>query len=719
MLKNHKVFYIFLVLGFIMAMMVAIGRFNVESENKAVDFILDYSEVSKLALQSEEDISVWLKNFKDMGINKVGLYEESLNSLIEEGKPVKAELMKNVVKDIYWKEKLPDNLVARIEANSLDENDILVTVNSESLYDFIKNGFKSRYDSDKFISIEGEEADYIYIDSQAEHTLFKPIIKYQDTMKKDFVEVAEAVSSKLMTLSIGLDNDKVRIIENAGMSVIPRTVGYDGWNDEKFEAAVINEYKGLKKTPEYIMFAGSEIIGQDAGSSALKEYIYENDIKIAMIETTFQRENIEQSGLIGLVEESGYNAVRAFTTWNYIQNRYQYYNYPGSEEIENTFFRAVIERNIRLIYFKPFKEFKDNYIYITDVAEYKRMFDSLEKRLETHNVSFGEASVMMPYKIGLMQKWIITVGAIAGGMILLTAFIPLKAKYRYGMFSILAILALGAYEIRPVLAELLSAFGAAVVFPCLAVLYLLNKCRKYMNLENESEGLANILKWSIKDLVAAVCISLAGAIYTSSVIADINYLLEINIFRGVKAAQLIPIVIFALLYISFIGLNLEQKNSKLSIKAIKDILNANIKVWVVIVGLVLLAAGYIYIARTGQETSVQPMNIEMILRNFLENVLLARPRTKEFLIAFPALMLTIYTIIRRLGWLPFIFGLAAVIGQTSVVNTFMHLRTPIYLSITRTGYSLLFGVIFGIIYIVVLEAVIRLYKKIREKYCNA
>ena len=61
------------------------------------------------------------------------------------------------------------------------------------------------------------------------------------------------------------------------------------------------------------------------------------------------------------------------------------------------------------------------------------MFTSLEERLKEHNINFGEASVMLPYKIGWLQKWIMTIGALAGGMILLSAFITLKEKYRYGI----------------------------------------------------------------------------------------------------------------------------------------------------------------------------------------------------------------------------------------------------------------------------------------------
>ncbi len=49
--------------------------------------------------------------------------------------------------------------------------------------------------------------------------------------------------------------------------------------------------------------------------------------------------------------------------------------------------------------------------------------------------------------------------------------------------------------------------------------------------------------------------------------------------------------------------------------------------------------------------------------------------------------------------------------MTSVNNTFMHIRTPLYLGFFRTGYSLLFGVIAGIIGIFVFEMIYKIYTK--------
>jgi len=53
--------------------------------------------------------------------------------------------------------------------------------------------------------------------------------------------------------------------------------------------------------------------------------------------------------------------------------------------------------------------------------------------------------------------------------------------------------------------------------------------------------------------------------------------------------------------------------------------------------------------------------------------------------------------------------------MTSVNNTFMHIRTPLYLGFARTGYSLLFGILVGIAGILIFELGYRIYKKLERQ----
>lgn len=138
-------------------------------------------------------------------------------------------------------------------------------------------------------------------------------------------------------------------------------------------------------------------------------------------------------------------------------------------------------------------------------------------------------------------------------------------------------------------------------------------------------------------------------------------------------------------------------------KDFAGILNWTIPVWGFLLLGVLFMAGRYYLARTGHETSVTVSSVELVLRNILENISYARPRTKEFLIAFPCIMLTVYASVRRMPFWVGLFGLAGTIGMASVINTFEHIRTPLYLGFMRTAGSLVLGTLLGMAYIFIFE----------------
>ena len=91
------------------------------------------------------------------------------------------------------------------------------------------------------------------------------------------------------------------------------------------------------------------------------------------------------------------------------------------------------------------------------------------------------------------------------------------------------------------------------------------------------------------------------------------------------------------------------------------------------------------------------------MRRFLENIMYARPREKEFLVGHPAFFLMVAAVYRR--WpqvLHFFLVIASVIGLGSMVETFAHIRTPFLMSFIRGINGWLTGLVVGILLIAVL-----------------
>ena len=717
--KTNRVLWLLVALAVLVSLAVVGNRWRAESDNKTYDVVLDYNELELLAEQSDQDISWWLEQFRDMGITRVGLTEESLSTLMENSPfPVSAKLMDEVMQDADWMEQYPAAFVDAITRYGYDRFDVLVEAAGSEAVAFVTDAVSRRFHSEDVVLLNQGDACYILINGTVTDTLYTETQKTYTTKSDGFVERRKIASSKLLYVSLGLMPEKVEAIQALGMEIIPRTLCYNGRNDTHFAQAVVDGYRQYNIEPSYIIAGGEAVIGyDDAADGFALDYIRDNGITIGLIETNVQRENILQTGVEEIAQATGYQTVRVFSVWNYIQYRYGYYGYTGAEEIENTFYRAIVERNIRILYFKPIKYTDDSFAYVTDMDVYRDLFDSLDQRLASHNITRGQASTLEDIQVPALALLAMGLGAGIGGALLPAAFLPIRKKWTLVLAGAAAVLVAAAWVVLPNSFRLLVSFASAVVFACLAAVFFLWSAKHTAQTLQADAGLQQILPRSVGILAGSVLIALAGAMMTAAPLSSTAFMLEIGIFRGVKLAQLVPLSFFCVLFLSYYGIfEKERASDTLHFGDITTALQWTIPVWALLVLGVIAAAGYYYLARTGHESDVSVSTLEIVFRNDLENLLLARPRTKEFLVAFPGVMLAVYCAVRRMPFFTAVFGLAGTIGMTSVCNTFMHIRTPLYLGFVRTGYSLILGIVLGIVYMVCFELLLRLWGRAREKF---
>ena len=720
-IKKNALPLAILALTVTVSLFVIAGRWQGEAANKTYDVILDYTELEWMAEQSDHDTAWWLKEFHDMGVSQVGLTEENLTTLMENSPlNVTATVMDEVMQDAGWREEYPEAFAAGIEDFGVDRFDVLVEAEGKEAVDFVVPALREHFPAESFFCYQEGDSAYILMDGTAGDALYGGKGAYTNTKNKGFVEREDLLSSKLMYVSLGLLPEKVEAIQAAGMAIVPRTLCYAGHNDTRYAQASVAGYEKHGITPAYIIAGGEALLGYDEGGDFVRDYMERTGASLGMIETNVQRENIKQTGVEETAQATGCNAVRVFSMWDYVQYRYAYYGYEGAEEVANCIYRAIVERNIRAVYFKMVKATDDLHVYITDPEVYRDLFDSLDQRLAAHGISRGRASVMEDYQVPSLALLAVGLGAGVGGALLPDTFLPMKRKWTLLLTGAAAVCVAGAWKVLPNSFRLLASFASAVVFPCLAAAFFLMAAKRTGQKLDQNAGLLKILPRSIAILAIAVAISMAGAMMTAAPLSSTGFMLEMGIFRGVKAAQLLPLAFFCLLFVSYYGLfEKDRKNDHLDPRDIFTALGWTIPMWAVLLMAAVGLAGYYYLARTGHETGVTISDTEMIFRNDLEYLLLARPRTKEFLVAFPGIMLAVYCAVRRLPFWTALFGLAGTIGLTSVCNTFMHIRTPLYLGFVRTAYSLLLGILVGALMIAGFELLLRLYRVLAGKFGGA
>ncbi len=707
--QNKKIFLVILLSIIILATTI-FTRINIESGNKVIDVVLDYVEMNEMASQSDNELKWWFGNFKNIGVKYVGLHEENLESMIDDNKDVEVVMGWELLRS----SRLKELYVAGLESDyEIGKYDVLVNTGTEKIFNFIYDGLNKRYEEGLFEILSHEEGRYaILLKGTINDTVYLKGKAFIDVYNKGVALRETPYTSKLIKLGLGFDDEKIELIRESGLEVLPRPSNYNLWTTDKYIKTLLDDFKNFDMIPPVFIFTGDAVLGYPNYNYLVSEYMQDNDIKVGLIETSVQRKHLEQTGIEDLARGLEYNAVRIFSVWPYVQERFKFYNYEGAEEIENAFYRTVTERNIRLIYFKPFKENKVS--FVTDFEEYKKMFDRFENRIAAHGMTIGRSSIMAPNRVRIAKQTLIGWGVVAAGVLLLSFLFSMNSKTK-DILLILGMLAVPAiYVIIPLLMEKIMALAASIIFPSLAMVWVCSQCKKHFD-DDREHSLLNIMGIGIKDLAIATAISALGGFFVAGILSNTEFLLEMDIFRGVKFSQIVPIILYGATYIAYFGYK-NRRNAgdkpSLGLRDIKALLLEDVKIIYIILLTVLLVIGYVYIARTGHETNVQPSTLEMMVRNILEERLLARPRIKEFLIASPALMAAIYFAKNRYKFLTFIAGLTAVMGQASIANTFSHLRSPIYLSVMRIVYSLGLGIVLGVIYIAIIDIIFKMIFKL-------
>ncbi len=400
----------------------------------------------------------------------------------------------------------------------------------------------------------------------------------------------------------------------------------------------------------------------------------------------------------GFTYESDSDVVRVFKLLPYFASRYAVLGYEGYEEILNIFYRAVSERNVRVLWMTPFTHTETGEV-ISDIEEYTGLMEDLAERMEPHGMSYGEFTTLPPYEPNLVLILGVLAGVTACGVILITSVFKLSSKLRNILFFPFYAAAAGCFFVyEPGVSLVVS-----ILFPCLAIWYTAYEVARV-------EGTMAQTIWQyIKMLFVAFIIVMLGGLCIAALNSERAYLLSVETFIGVKLSQSVPLVYALLIFCKYLY---PKKNP---IEILSEYKSNKMLFVLGVVAIVVIVA--VFLLRTGHQ--VLPVSdYEQRFRNFLEEVLLARPRTKEFLIAWPVLGLGV-TVMARWGRkfaLP-LTGLSS-IGFASAVNSFCHYRTPIYISLSREFIGLAFGVFLGLVAMLCAEILHKaLCKKTDERMC--
>ncbi|MCL2046065.1 MAG: DUF5693 family protein [Oscillospiraceae bacterium] len=391
----------------------------------------------------------------------------------------------------------------------------------------------------------------------------------------------------------------------------------------------------------------------------------------------------DQTGLSGLAGRLDNNLLRAHAIAENELRRYTDFN-----TAMNRYSLAATERNMRYIFLR-FHGLNNPQSAMEPALE---LIAGVREGLESDGLTIGNPVPLESYKIPRILIFFLGNGVlVAGAWLLALAAKPFAKKKWHLPYGILVAFGFAAWAalmiLAPTLSRKLMALAGAIVFPSLSVtLALMYKPEAQLT---ASKG-KRLLR-TIAVLTMASAMTFVGSMIMSGLLAEPTFMLKIDSFFGVKVSHLIPLVLVP-------GLLWLREENWFGIMS--GTVRSNVKIWHLAVGGVLLVGMVIYILRTGNESPELISQLEVQIRQVLDNLLGVRPRTKEFLIGHPIMMVLVYYGY-KLEMFPFV--MVGLIGQISIISTYAHLHTPLAISLLRTFNGLWIGIILGIIAILFIE----------------
>ncbi len=476
----------------------------------------------------------------------------------------------------------------------------------------------------------------------------------------------------IRTFGIGLDPAGLSAVRSAGLTPVARISNFPGASETTMSNVLARLSASGVAT---VIFQGTEVFGYRGLYAQAAAAFTQMPMLFGKVE--FGKQKGEDSLSVAL--NSSYVRVHSISEGEMA-------TLDESEAIDRLA-RAARERNIRLCYirmltFSGADALERNVGYISSITRATSRGGEMK---------FGKAHPFDEPGVPAWARVIMALGVAAAAALLVASAAPVGEFAPKAVLALAAVVCVGLVVASPQMGAKLVALVAAIVFPTLGCLHRGILSRGY------SAETPFPAKRAAAALITASAVTFVGAVYVVGLLAMRTFMVKTDGFAGIKAAHGLPLLILAVLAVT--GLPSLGSDARSKLAAMREraaaFLGEPTRVGGLLLALVALGVVALILMRTGNEPGVGVSGIELKFRALLDRFLPARPRTKEFLIGHPAFVVALGLWYRgRSKWAPPLFVVGA-IGQVSILNTFCHIHTPLYLSGVRAVTGLIVGGLIG------------------------
>ena len=675
----HPILLAAILVGFIASLLIGMERHAVEEDSRTVELAIDYEGLLELAAREGLPAEEVLAEAKAAGITSLAVYETTFKKFNENGKAnavkgadILAAYHTGTLTDPRWRTLVEDGKIVGTE--------IYVVSHDPVTYAELKEDLLRRFGAARITVLTVGTDEVIAV--------------------KDLYEV-------FLKRNIGLPSDEMRAVNAAGFDVIARPSNYYDCTPDDVHA-VFARMDGIAVSA--IVFSGPVTLGVPKALQTTIDEMRARRLSLGLIEGVTQLQFYKQQGMDEIAKGVGYDHVARL------------YSIP-LDELKKLKIDAAVERwettdeerNIRINLLRIYEEPAPSMTLLETNMKY---FADTRAALEAKGFKIGRAGMFASYEPSRVLRALVIMGVAAAGVLYLSLVIPALNRRRKTVLLCFAVAAL--ISMMPILigagskVRLVAALASANLFPALAIVALLDllRTRRFA----KDTPLWRILVAGLVLLGITSALSMIGASYLSGALADTRYLLEFDIFRGIKLTFVLPMILVAAAFLQRFDIFDGQFDASAGVLGqLREIMGTPVRVGSLLGGLVLLGALVVLVLRSGHTSGMPVPGIELKMRAALEQLFYARPRTKEFLIGHPAFLLALYGAARQWKtWIIFGLVLAATIGQGSMVETFAHMRTPVEMSLVRGIGGVFLGGAIGAVLVALVAAWNHLLERVRR-----
>ena len=675
----HPILLAAILVGFIASLLIGMERHAVEKDSRTVELAIDYEGLLELAAREGLPAEEVLAEAKAAGITSLAVYETTFKKFNENGKAnavkgadILAAYHTGTLTDPRWRTLVEDGKIVGTE--------IYVVSHDPVTYAELKEDLLRRFGAARITVLTVGTDEVIAV--------------------KDLYEV-------FLKRNIGLPSDEMRAVNAAGFDVIARPSNYYDCTPDDVHA-VFARMDGIAVSA--IVFSGPVTLGVPKALQTTIDEMRARRLSLGLIEGVTQLQFYKQQGMDEIAKGVGYDHVARL------------YSIP-LDELKKLKIDAAVERwettdeerNIRINLLRIYEEPAPSMTLLETNMKY---FADTRAALEAKGFKIGRAGMFASYEPSRVLRALVIMGVAAAGVLYLSLVIPALNRRRKTVLLCFAVAAL--ISMMPILigagskVRLVAALASANLFPALAIVALLDllRTRRFP----KDTPLWRILVAGLVLLGITSALSMIGASYLSGALADTRYLLEFDIFRGIKLTFVLPMILVAAAFLQRFDIFDGQFDASAGVLGqLREIMGTPVRVGSLLGGLVLLGALVVLVLRSGHTSGMPVPGIELKMRAALEQIFYARPRTKEFLIGHPAFLLALYGAARQWKtWIIFGLVLAATIGQGSMVETFAHMRTPVEMSLVRGIGGVFLGGAIGAVLVALVAAWNHLLERVRR-----